>query len=400
MKRSIPPLALTACLLAAAATRAGVPLEARLADAHNQSAFALYDQLTESGENLLLSPYSIGTAMAMARAGASGETREEMNRALHLEGLGEDIDHAQAAMVERMRALNAVDGIDLTTANGLALAAHGGMVADSFRDLLRERYEAEIFPAASIEPVNRWVKEKTRGKIPKIANSLPANPVCVILNAVYFNGLWDNPFDKKRTKDKPFYVAPETTRDVPMMHASEQWPAMEAETFRAVSLPYRDPALRMVLLVPKELDGLAATERELRDMGPKELLQKLPSRGTRPVKLALPRFTMKTDTQLGEAFKARGMRRAFSGENAEFDHLLGRSAAPGTVWIAKIVHKAMIDVSEEGTEAAAATGVVMATRCARPQPPMVVRADRPFAFLLVDRKSGMVLFMGRYAKPE
>jgi serpin B len=276
----------------------------------------------------------------------------------------------------------------------------GFSIRPEFLALTRQQYGAEMLlvdfaqaEAASRE-INRWVEQQTNDKIKDLIppGSLDALTRLVLTNAVYFKGDWVQPFDKRNTREEDFTVSAEKKVKLPLMHQQTKMGYAEEETFQVLELPYAGQELSMVVLLPKKVDGLPELEKAITVDTLAALIPKL---HVREVITYLPKFKLETSFGLNATLLAMGMKRAFSRE-ADFS---GISSAD-TLYISAVLHKAYVDVNEEGTEAAAATGVVMRAMAARrPQPLPVFRADHPFLFLIRDTKAGSILFMGRLTNP-
>ena len=343
--------------------------------------------------NGFFSPYSIASALSMTYGGARGNTAAEMADALRLPHEAAENHGAFAVLRERLLAAARDSGQRLSIANGLCLV--GGEVADEFKALLTTTYAAEIFPG-DLEKINAWVKERTEGRIESILDALDPNTVAVLLNAIYFKGQWETAFEEKATRPAPFHVGDDETTEVNLMHRRGQFRMLEEGAFQAVSLPYRGGAFSMEILLPKQRGTLAEVEAELTPGKLQSLLKRLDASRPREINLWLPRFRMETEYDLVTPMKALGMRKAFDADQADFS---GMGWPPGDLWIGQIRHKAFVEVNEEGTEAAAATAVVMVTR-AMPMEPPTFRADHPFLFMIREAKTGAVLFVGRVSNPE
>jgi len=390
------------------------------AEAINAFCLDLFGKLreTEKDRNIFFSPYSVSSAMAMCRAGAKGNTGTELDRALHF-AAKENALHL--GFRELSAAVQRTTDVKLRMANGLCLTQHGGMVRETYKNLLVRVYDAEIF-SGGLDPVNAWVKRKTEGKIAKILEQLSPDSVCVILNAIYFKGDWLAQFDKQATRDAPFRIlerdivrtgthsgkdgtktplsGPGPTKyvTVPMMHRTGTIQYLKAADFESVELPYKGADFSMIVLLPRKPADLARVEQLLTGKLPDGWLASVLARArSREVDLYLPRFKMETAYDLVSPLQKLGVNEAFLPGKAHFSVLVG--GAKGTIWIAQVVHKAFVDVNEEGTEAAAATGVEMATESVKPSP-IVFRADHPFLFLIRHNASGTILFMGRVANPK
>jgi serpin B len=259
---------------------------------------------------------------------------------------------------------------------------------------------------AARQTINKWVEDKTKEKIKDL---IPPNCVShatrlVLVNAVYFKGLWEVPFDKKRTKDEPFHLTAGLEAKVPLMAraSAETMPYLQGEGFQAVELAYKGKGVSMLVFLPDQVDGLGELEARCTS----ENLGKW-VKGLAPEKVlvSLPKFSMTWGTRdLGpggnKALSELGMKDAFDAQVADFSGMNGaKPPSPEALLISAVMHKAFVDVNEEGTEAAAATAVVMRFGAA-PRPPKVVRADHPFLFLIRETRTGGILFMGRVADPR
>jgi len=359
--------------------------------ARGNAAFAVdfYHELRASEGNIFFSPLSVSSALAMTYAGARENTAKEMKKALHFT-LGPAQLHSTFKSLCRELKTNAREGgHKLNIANGLCLT--GGDVSGNFKTLLTDNYDAEVF-SGGLERINAWVKEKTEGKIQKILEGLSDDSVCVILNAIYFKGDWESRFDKQRTFEAPFKVSRLKEVTVPMMYQQGDFRVVEREDFQAVAIPYVRKSLSMIVLLPRQVEGLGTLERQLTAKGLQRWLSQLDGSRARGYELFLPRLRMATEYDLAPACEALGMKDAFVREKADFR---GMGWPKGNLWIAQIKHKACVEVNEEGTEAAGVTDTGMD---GTPHYP-VFRADHPFLFLVRDAATGSILFMGRVSDP-
>lgn len=361
--------------------------------AKGESAFAaqMYHQLGGAKEgNLFFSPYSISAALGMVYAGARGKTAQEIKTALSFQVNQSGLGLAFKGLNKELTDAAHKTQQKLNIANALVLT--GGNVSLSYKNMLKEDYEAEFF-SGGLEVINSWVARKTEGKIEKILENLNPNSICVILNAVYFKGIWESRFPKAGTREAPFTVSPKQVVRVPLMHQKGSFRLLPDDGFEAVSLPYKGKGLSMVVFLPNEGTGLAAFEKKLGPTNLKDWLEKLDRQEPQNMNLYLPRFTFETGYDLVSPFKRLGMKEAF-GPGADFG---GMGWGKGAIWIGQVKHKAFVDVNEEGTEAAAATAVEMITKAMRQDPEF--RADHPFVFVIRDNHSGAILFMGRVVDP-
>jgi serpin B len=389
---------MAACLAPFAFSIEALPLKPSgqeiLVEGNRAFAVQAYREFGPSEGNFFFSPYSISSALAMAYAGAEGNTAGEMKEALHfqldqtkLPGAFKDLNKELVASAQKT-------GQKLNIANALVLT--GGDVSGDFKTTLKDNYDAEIF-TGGLETINGWVNQKTGGKIEKILDQLDANSVCVILNAIYFKGIWETPFQKYHTHEALFKVSPSREVTVPLMFEKSDFKIIEEKDFQAVSIPYRQNNLSMVVVLPTKFNGLAALEKQLTIGNLKEWLAKLDSVNVQEVLIYLPKFKLETSYDLATSFQNMGMKDAFMPGKADFS---GTGWPKGNLWISQIKHKAFVEVNEEGTEAAAATAVEMvgASMSSRENP--VFRADHPFFFIIRDNTSGAILFMGRIVNPK
>ena len=357
--------------------------------------------------NLFISPYSISTALAMTWAGAEGRTAEQMAEVLRF-GMPEESVHQQFEDIQgklasdyRQQYIQGTgDPLTLEVANALWAQEDFSLLAD-YVDLVRARYDAEARnldfvgdPEGARQTINTWVEEKTRDRILDLLprGSVDAMTRLVITNAVYFKGSWCDPFSESATSDGSFTTAEGSEVTVPMMHQTEDYPYAEIHGCRAVELPYADNQSSMLVMLP---DGdLGEFEQTLTEQRLSDITASLTSR---EVELTMPSFEFTSSFSLSDVLKAMGMTRAFAPGEADFSGMTGSR----DLYISAVIHKAFVKVDEEGTEAAAATAVVMALTSARPEPePVVLTLDRPFLFLIRDRITGSILFMGRVADPS
>jgi len=405
-------VAVAAVLLAAAAgpmhaaggggrSRPDPHAEAKVKVAESINAFGLnlYGEVREKPGNFFLSPYSLASALAMTWAGARGETADEMAETLVLpEAWRSEPERIHAAFGRLTDSLNAAKApYELSAANALwgqkGFGFRGeflGLVGDHYGAGLREVDFAGRTEAAR-HAINVWVEKETREKIKNLVprGGLTPETRLVLTNAIYFQGTWQFPFDKTDTKEEDFF-APSGPLKAPMMRETKHFRYADAGGHHVLQLSYKGRDLAMVLFVPKAKDGLPAVEASLSAQG---LAERLRAMRARRVQLFLPRFKVTWKLEMSAVLARMGMPRAFHPDRADFSGM-----APG-LYIQKVFHKAFVDVNEEGTEAAAATAVVVGLT-AMPAEPIVVRADRPFLYLIRDTRSGAILFLGRLVNPK
>ena len=370
-----------------------------LVEGNSAFAFDLYGKLANRKGNLFFSPYSISTALGMTYAGARGPTAEQMSQALHFALEPEQLHRTFGQLEAQLNAFQEKGNIELSVANALWVQEDYRFL-DEFFDLVTKRYRARLSYAnfraaveAARQEINGWVERQTKDKIrellkPGVLNALTR---LVLVNAIYFKGLWESPFMKEATKEAPFWVTPELSVDVPMMSQEEAFKYADTEEMQIVQLPYAGDDLSMIILLPREIDGLPQLETILSLENLDEWLLSLHKRN---VIVHLPRFKITSQFSLAQTLASMGMSDAFDANNADFSGMDGTRS----LFISAVVHKAFVDVNEEGTEAAAATGVVVGVTSV-PAPPPIFKADHPFIFFIRDNDSGSVLFFGRVADP-
>jgi serpin B len=378
--------------------------DAKAKAAESASAFglALYGQVRGEPGNLFLSPYSIASALAMTWAGARGETAAEMAETLALpEAWRGEPERIHAAFGHLTASLNDPKAAYELTVAGALWGQKGYGFQGEFLGLVGEHYGAGLREVdfrrateAARTTINAWVEKETREKIQNLIprGALPPDTRLVLTNAIYFLGTWQFPFGKDDTKEEAFF-APSGTVKVPMMRDAKHYLYADAGGHHVLQLAYKGRDLAMLLLVPKAKDGLAAVEASL---SPKALADWIGEMKHTRVRLFLPRFKTTWQCMLAKTLSEMGMARAFDPDKADFS---GMNGGKEPLWIGQVVHKAFVEVNEEGTEAAAATAVMMAGSAAPPAPPPVVRCDRPFLYLIRDTRSGAILFLGRLVNP-
>jgi serpin B len=338
----------------------------------------------------------------MAYAGARGQTATEMQHVFHFTLPPEKLHPAMGALLAEMNGQH--KGYELRVADALWAQQDVSFEADYLK-LVQSDYAAgfhrvnfKLSPESVRATINAWVEKQTNDKIKDLISPGALNPTTrlVLTNAIYFKGSWQDQFDKEATQKEEFHLSAAQWVMTPMMHRTGGYRYYDGGTFQALELPYSGNEISMMVLLPKQTDGLAALERSFTVRSASDWIQKLEP--VEKVILTLPRFTMTQQFELSSTLSAMGMPQAFSGA-ADFSGMTGKPDFA----ISAAIHKAFIDVGEQGTEAAAATAIVMyATAMHRefPEPPPIVfRADHPFLFILLDTKSGSMLFLGRVADP-
>jgi serine protease inhibitor len=375
-------------------------LPATLADAVNLFARDLHAQLRKKDKgNLFYSPLSISIALTMTYAGARGETATQMAKVLHL-GDGTDAHREYAALIRKLISEPKAGAPEVRLANRL-WADRSAELVPAFVSLTKQSYSAPVErldfvrqPEPSRKTINHWVEQQTHERIRDLlpAGSITDATRLVLTNAIYFKGRWATPFPKEKTRDQRFYANGTTPQSAPTMHLELTARYAELPDAQVLELPYssgKGPLLAMLVVLPKARNGLDGVERAYARDGIAAFTQKL---ATQRVDVHLPRFTATTSLELAPVLRALGMPVAFSGA-ADFSGMF-TDAKPN---VDAVYHRAFVETNEGGTEAAAATGVVLETGAIVSSSGSVFRADHPFIFVIREVRSGVVVFAGRVA---
>jgi serpin B len=388
---------------ALAATPSSNPADQAVAvNGSNAFAVDLYAQLSKQPGNLFFSPESISTAFGMAYAGAHGQTATQMEHVFHFTLPPDRLHPAMGALLAEMNAQH--KDYELRVADALWAQQDASFLPDYLK-LVQADYGAGFHrvnfkdsPESVRATINAWVEKQTNDKIKDLLSPGVVNHSTrlVLTNAIYFKGNWQDQFDTEATQKEEFHLSATQWVIAPMMHRTDGYRYYDGGTFQALELPYAGDEIAMVVLLPKEKEGLASLEQLFASGVAGDWIQKLEP--VDKVILTLPRFTMTQQFELSGTLSAMGMAQALS-NGADFSGMTGKP----DFTISAAIHKAYIDVNEQGTEAAAATAIVMRATAARmpfPEPPPIVfRADHPFLFILLDTRSGGMLFLGRVADP-
>ena len=374
-----------------------------LVDGNNAFAFDLYGALKVTQGNIFYSPYSISQALAMTYAGVRDTTEKEMAGTLHFTLPQDRLHPAFNSLDQQLKARGQGakgkdgKGFRLNIVNAIWGQTGYSFMAD-YLDLLAQNYEAGLrtldfrtAPELSRLVINKWVEDQTEQRIKDLIPAGAIDPLTrlVLTNAIYFNAAWANAFEKNLTQPAPFHLMDGSTVDVPMMRQTERLGYATGDGYQAVSLPYDGGELEMVVLLPDE-GKFAEFEKSLDADRAGSIIEGIvPSQ----VALRLPRFKFESEFDLGKILADMGMPTAFSSQ-ADFSGMTGNRELS----ISRVIHKSFVGVDEDGTEAAAATAVIMRAT-AMPVKPLEVTVDRPFIFLIRDIQTGSVIFVGRVVNP-
>ena len=364
---------------------------------NNAFAVGLYSAVSYRDGNLFISPYSISSALAMTYAGARGNTAAQMAHALRYDLAPEQLHESFSELSKLFN--SGGESYRLSVANalwsqvGLRFLPEYISAVESYYDAgLREVDFVHDTEAARLT-INRWVEDKTENKIVDLIGPGVLDPLTrlVLTNAIYFKGQWEKQFRPEQTAEAPFCLSTGKQVIVPFMHQVETFRYAETASAQVLELPYSGNELAMTILLPKPDSSLAELEAAIRTDGIRPILEAL---SPTKVDVSIPRFKFEAELSLGEYLQQLGMTDAFSDNLADFSGI-----SDTFLYITHVLHKAFIEVNEEGTEAAAATAVVMGTKSIQLDLPEIFVADRPFIFLIRDLRTGTILFMGRMADP-
>lgn len=366
-----------------------------MSHANNTLGFSTLTELHEEEENVFLSPTSLYSALLLAYNGADGKTKEAFSELLEMKDLtDEEVNKTMYALADRL--LKDTDEIEVTSANSLWLADTYNFQSD-YKKAMETYFDAQIETIdkaddRSVDKINDWVKKGTNEKIEEIIEApLQSNFVALLVNVLYFNGNWQHEFPEDATSDDTFYAKDEEI-ELAFMQLEEELAYMENDDVEAVRLPYGEGEMQMEIYLPKEdkdlTEFIASTLPEHRADW-QDAFEK--TTGT----VHMPKFELEYDIVLNDALQALGIEDAFS-DQANFSKLVEESEA---LRISEVKQKTFLDVSEKGTEAAAATSVEIVETSAVIEEPFEMKVNRPFVFAITDVETDTILFLGKIEEP-
>lgn len=374
-----------------------------LVDGNNSFALNIYQSLRAQSGNLILSPFSISLALAMTYAGAHGETESQMAQTLHFlpqEQLHPSFNQLDLNLQkENINSNKEQEPLQIKIANSIWAEQTFGFLKE-FLDTLALNYGAGIYLSDFInnaEPtrqeINNWVSDKTQEKIQNLIPEGSLNPDTrmVLVNAIYFKADWLDQFDAEDTFNHPFNLLDGTQVDVPMMSQGMYIPYIQEDGYQAIQLPYAGETAVMNIIIPDE----GKFEEVESSLNYEMLTDIFGNMNQTSMFLRMPKFQFESAFSLSDVLKELGMTNAFDRNKADFSGMTGKK----DLFISEVIHKAFVAVDEEGTEAAAATAVIMETTGAAMYD-MTLVIDHPFIFLIRDLESGQILFIGRVLNPQ
>lgn len=370
-----------------------------LVEKTNDFGFNLYKNLARENENIMISPVSVSLAMAMVYNGANGVTREDMARALNVQGL--ELDRLNKNNLALLYYLTSADPeLTVNIANSIWML-EDFKFSEAFVATVKNDYQAEAKKLDFADPksadvINKWVDDKTRGTIDQIVTPpIDSQTIMFLINAVYFKGSWTSPFETELTSEQAFNLVDGQTVTVPTMYQSGSFDYLKSSGFQALRLPYgEDEQMAMVLFLPDQNTSLSEFQNQLNQDNWSNWQAHFEAKaGT----LMLPKFTMEYEKSLNQVLAELGMGIAFEPGKADFSGLA--AAAADDIYISNVKHKTFIEVDETGTEAAAVTSVEVGTT-SMPAYDFELNFDRPFFYAIEDSETGAIVFMGAVLDPS
>ena len=402
MKKRFILLSLLPFFMAAAVPKRRLQSPSYFAQKNNKFAFELYQKVTQKTHgNIFFSPYSISAALAMTYAGADGSTAEEMSKTMHFD-VNEPYFHYGFGAYSSRLVENAKDKVELAIANQL-WGEKNFPLQEEFVSINQHAYHAALQPVDFLGnpdkermAINSWVADQTNDRITNLLakGSITSDTRLVLTNAIYFKGDWLSEFKEVNTREREFWVRSTEKVKTPFMHSSSNLHYWENKELQMAMLPYKGEKQSMVMVLPKDAANMPLIEGQ---MATSEIAKRITGKKTL-VNLAIPKFKFTLNLGVKEHLQSMGMKEAFTSE-ANFSKM----TPTHDLWISEVVHKAFIEVNEKGSEAAAATAVIMTTESLEPQnvpEPKEFVADHPFLIYIIDNETHAILFMGRVSNPE
>lgn len=389
--------------------RAAQDIAPELVEGNNTFAFNLYHAVAGEDGNLIFSPYSISAALAMLYAGAAGSTEQQIADTLHFLMSQDQLHPAFSALDSSLLPANEAEEAEpfqLSIANAL-WGQEGFPFNVQYLALLEENYRAGLTPLdfmgapePSRETINQWVSDETEERIQDLIPEGGITPATrlVLTNAIYFKGAWVFQFDAAMTQDGDFNLLDGSTVTVPMMMQTESFPYVSGDGYQAVEMPYEGDQMAMIILLPDE-GNFEAIEGELSADLFQSVLGGLTSA---QVNITMPRFEYTSDFNLSETLAAMGMPDVFDPNLADLSGMVDPGSLSDTekLFVTDVLHKAFVKLDESGTEAAAATAVIVGVTSAPAEMPVEFKVDRPFVYLIYDKATQSILFVGRVLDPS
>lgn len=374
-----------------------------IADSNNEFAFDLYSKLSSEEGNIFFSPYSISTALGMTYAGAKNNTEKQMSKVLHFSKNQQKISKSFGLMQEKLNGIQEKGDIKLGLANAI-WTQMGYKFLDSYINLVQDDFKSKINQVDFVhsqsrekarKEINGWVETKTNNKIRNLIAKGILNDLTrmVLVNAIFFKGDWKYQFKERSTnKNADFFTTPDKKTTVAMMYQKNEFRYTEDKSTLVLEMPYKGNELSMLVLLPRAKNGITELERSLTYSKLKSLLRKMRKQ---EVRVFFPKFKNKNKYMMRKTLKSMGMSDAF-GRQADFSGMDGTK----NLYISNVIHQAFVEVDEKGTEAAAATAVIMMEKSMASVIRIpIFKADHPFIYMIRENSTGNILFMGRMNNP-
>lgn len=373
-------------------------IQKELVDSDNTFGFDIFKcvmQKKNDVENVMISPLSISYALSMTLNGANGATRDSMMKALRYYNITiEDINNSYKDLTEKL--MNVDKQVLMEIANSVWIEEKL-RVKQAFMDDLKEYFDSEAYDFSATDPdivdiINKWIEDNTHGKIKEMIDELPPDIAMLLINAIYFNGKWKYEFDKENTRDMPFYPEAGPEVEVPMMNQEITAGINATENFLIVELPYGQGNYVMDIILPNDgyttSDIIPVLNSDDWNNWIEELYQV-------NINLYMPRFKYEFKTELRDVLNAMGMGIAFTPFAADFSNISEQN-----LFISKVLHQTFIETNEEGTEAAAATVVMIEFTSVGPGGPLEIKIDKPFIYFIRETSTNSIVFMGKTGNPS
>jgi serpin B len=354
---------------------------------NNSFAFELFKNVFSTDKNTFISPYSISSALAMTYAGARNETEKQMSNVMHYD-LNQINTHQGFFELNAMLGkISSDSAIKFSIANALWKLDYFS-IKKNYLDLTKKYYDASIYSLNGAKPINDWADKNTFGKIKEIVKDEDLQDALLVLtNAIYFKGDWVSTFDAKNTRKEIFKTSKELSASVDMMYQTQVENYFEDEQNQILELPYKGETVSMLIILPKENSSI---KKLVASMDRKQFSYYKSELKKQEVNIRLPKFSFRSEYHLEKVLPKMGMPYAFN-DSADF------SGMSKGLFIKEVIHKAIIEVNEKGSEAAAVTAVIMTKALSRE---ITFKADRPFMFFICDKATDSILFMGSLMNPD
>ncbi|MCK4852731.1 MAG: serpin family protein [Bacteroidales bacterium] len=372
-----------------------------LAHSNNLFTIDLFRQIQTKSDNLIFSPYSIGTVLAMIYSGSGGKTKAEMSEVLYFPS-PDRLDPAESVMKEHILAMDTMPGTDIRLANAI-WAQQDFSFSPEYLDRVKQYYDAPLTLMDFIQTpnreenrkkINQWVEKNTNYRIKDLIQPgvLDASTRMVLTNAIYFNGAWMFPFEEGATSPSLFHVSRQENMTMDFMHQTSSFPYYEDEEVQAISLPYKNGRMSLMVILPKSIEGWKIVSQVINY---ERITLVRSAMKSREVQLVLPKFRSELLINLRQELTAMGMGTVFS-RYADLSGMTGEK----NLYVDEVIHKAFIEVNESGTEAAAATAGIIGLKSSLAGDPVRFIADHPFIFFLFDQQTACIIFTGRFVRPS